>query len=101
MERVQRQLAAVDAAAHAAPLGVPREEGPRPHGLTRVCSLGSRSADDAPLLTPVDEAGARPWLPWHCTQPIAYITTPWSASMVTHLILQANVASKFTIRDIG
>ena len=59
MERVQRQLAAAQRAARdASPSRGAREEGTRPHGLRRICSLGSRSVDDALHLPPVDEGSA-------------------------------------------
>ncbi|KAK9841010.1 hypothetical protein WJX81_005273 [Elliptochloris bilobata] len=56
VERVQRQLAAAQRASRdPSPTGGQREEGARPHGLTRICSLGSRSMDDPLHLPPVDE----------------------------------------------
>ena len=59
MEKVQRQLAAAQRASRdSSPSGGPREEGTRPHGLLRICSLGSRSVDDPLHLPPVDEGSA-------------------------------------------
>ena len=59
VEKVQRQLAAAQRAARdASPVRGAREEGTRPHGLRRICSLGSRSVDDTLHLPPVDEGTA-------------------------------------------
>lgn len=59
VERVQRRLAAAQRAAReSSPPRSAREEGTRPHGLRRICSLGSRSVDDALHLPPIDEGSA-------------------------------------------
>jgi hypothetical protein len=58
---VQQQLAAA-AEASEGPAPAPAQLGTaaRPHGLTRICSLGARAAADALALPPVDEGAAPP-----------------------------------------